>query len=363
MGQPASLARCFRFHRGHGQEQTNRCLGFKMTGTFTTRNHYNPCFWTALWNKEYYAQYCTNERSRKPARDQVVYALNLNANKILKTKVEQVHFHKDLGVAAITPESAKRFCARWYPEKYDTFCEDIASHPETVYLDFEDILSGMETQASYSSLMQAAKLGSLTSVEHKGFLTCLLIMHAMRSYEFMSMLVDMTNSEDVDKWEYFWLLKKTWSSQSFLARAVTVPAFSEWTLWRTSDHTFPLCDSPVMMDRDSLMAVLSPRLLLEINLNIRRPEQYWRVCDEVPGHVLAAFRRRSIANSFREIIFHDQAILEEWKSSDHARARIMALRDPSNLKTCIEEGASRIIFGLKGFDRLDNAGQFSTSLH
>ena len=108
------------------------------------------------------------------------------------------------------------------------------------------------------------------------------------------------------------------------------------------------------MDRDSLMAVLSPRLLLEINLDARRPEQHWRVCDEVPRHVLAEFRRRSIANSFTEIIFHDQVILKEWQSSDHARARIAALRDPSNLGDCLKEAASRITFGLNGFGRLNS---------
>ncbi len=206
--------------------------------------------------------------------------------------------------------------------------------------------------------MQAAKLVGLASVEHKGFLTCWLIEHVMRSYEFMSMSVDRMAGLGVDKWEYFWLLKSTWSSRSFLYRAVTVPAFSEWTLWRTSDHMFPLCDSPVLMDRDSLMAVLSPRLLLEINLNARRPETFWRMRDEAPRHVLAEFRLRSIANSFNEIIFHDQVTLKEWQSSDHARARIVALRDPSSLRKCLEEAASRITFGLNGFGRLDSHGAF-----
>ncbi len=113
-----------------------------MTEMFTARNHYNPCFWTALWNKDYYVQYCAGKGLR--ARDQPIYALNLRADKILSTKCERVHFHRNLGVAEITPESAKRFCKRWFPDKYDAFCKDIALHPEPVYIDFEDILSGME---------------------------------------------------------------------------------------------------------------------------------------------------------------------------------------------------------------------------
>jgi hypothetical protein len=97
-----------------------------------------------------------------------VYALNLRADKILETTVERVHYHKDLGVAEITAESAKEFCLRWYPEKYDNIAESSTHNDATYYLDFEETLSGLEKAAKYSNLMLAAKLGTLASVEHKG---------------------------------------------------------------------------------------------------------------------------------------------------------------------------------------------------
>ena len=320
--------------------------------TFTKRNHYNPCFWTALWNEGYYSRYCSGRASRDVPRKQPIYALNFRAGKILSTTVERVHFHKNLGVAEITPESAKRFSARWYPDKYEHIADYVATHPEVFYLDFEDILTGMETTAHYSSLMQVAKFGDLPSVQHKGFLMCILMIHAMRSFEFMSAAIADMGTSGIDKWEYFWMLKNAWSSRSFLARAVTAPAFAEWTLWRTTDHAFPLCDSPVMINRDSLMATLSPRLLLDINLNVSRPEQYWRLRDDMPKHKIAEFRRRSIANTFKEIIFPDPHVLREWLSSDHAMARIASLRDPISTRQCIEEAASRVIYGIGGFGRV-----------
>jgi hypothetical protein len=107
-----------------------------------------------------------------------------------------------------------------------------------------------------------------------------------------------------------------------------------------------------MMDRDSLMAPLSPRLLLEIDLNVRRPEQYRRIRDDIPGHKLGEFQRRSIANTFKEIIFHDPQILEQWLSSDHAAARIAALHYPTTARQCVEEAAWRVTYGLSGFGRL-----------
>jgi hypothetical protein len=317
----------------------------------TKRNHYNPCFWTALWNEDYYSRYNSGLTQNEEPRHQQVYALNFRAGKILSTKVEQVHFHKNLGIAEITPESAKRFCARRYPEKYEGLVDYVSTHPEVSFLDFEDILTGLETKG-YSWLMDAARFGGLQSIEHQGFLACILMIHAMRSFEFMSAAITATGAVGVDKWEYFWLLKNAWSSRSILARAVTPLALAEWTLWRTSDHAFPLCDSPVMIDRNSLMAVLSPRLLLYIDLKISQPEQSWRLRDDIPKHVLAEFRRRSIANSFKEVIFSDPQVLQEWLSSDHAADRIAALGDPVRARLCIEEAAARVTYGIGGFGRM-----------
>lgn len=177
------------------------------------------------------------------------------------------------------------------------------------------------------------------------------MIHAMRSFEFMSAAIAGMGTAGIEKWEYFWMLKNASASRSFLARAVTAPSFAEWTLWRTPDHTFPLCDSPVMIGRDSLMATLSPRLLLEIDLNASRPEQYWRLRDDLPKHKIAEWRR-SIANTFKEVIFSDPQILSEWLSSDHAATRIETLRDPVRSRQSIEEAAARVMYGIGGFGRV-----------
>ena len=76
---------------------------------FTWRNHYNPCFWTALWNRAYFEAWRAGTADVARAREQTVYALNLRGDKIRQTNVDGVHFEKNLGVAEITPESAKDF--------------------------------------------------------------------------------------------------------------------------------------------------------------------------------------------------------------------------------------------------------------
>ena len=76
------------------------------------RNHYNPCFWTALWNQQFLTDFCAGKTERGRARVQLVHTLNLRSNKIFETKVENLHYDKDLGFAELTPASMLDFCRR-----------------------------------------------------------------------------------------------------------------------------------------------------------------------------------------------------------------------------------------------------------
>ena len=302
--------------------------------------------------KIFYACFCADLQHSEP-RKQVVHSLNLYSGRIYPTTIERVHFQKGLGVAEITPESAVNYCEKWFAEKVAELKDYVATNPKNVYMDFEEILEGMEKQHAYQALMRAARIGNFESVSHKGFVACFLLIHAMRSIELMTTATRRAAANGMAKWEYLKLLRDTWCNPSALACAVLVPAFSEWTLWRTAEHTFPLCDSPMMLDRDSVMAVLSPRLLLDINLNVSRPESYWRIRDELPRNKLAEFRRRSIGNTFREIIYHDTSVLREWMKSEHAKRRMERLRDAKAREQCEEEAADRVVFGIGGFGRGD----------
>ena len=197
---------------------------------FTKRNLYNPCFWTAYWNPEYFTAAAEGRDLPGAARDQVVFALNLRADKVLNAPVRELHYDKGLGVAEITPDSMMRFCKRWYPSEYRNLEEYVQKNPETLYMDFEDILAGIEEKGGYDALIEAVKNGNLSSVQHKGFLTCVIIIHALRSHEMMNSMIETTSISGIDKWEYFWLLKNAWGNPLALARAVTPLAFSQWIL-------------------------------------------------------------------------------------------------------------------------------------
>lgn len=115
------------------------------------KNHFNPCFWTAYWNLDYYSTVTTTDHRPDP-RKQRIFALNVRANKILHLTVENVHFDKHIAVAEITPNGYKSFCKRHFPNEYKAVCQYVDSNPETVYLDFEPILTGIENSPAYQIL-------------------------------------------------------------------------------------------------------------------------------------------------------------------------------------------------------------------
>ena len=73
------------------------------------------------------------------------------------------------------------------------------------------------------------------------------------------------------------------------------------------------------------MVTLSPRLLLEINLRVQ--DLGLRHRNSIEPEKLSEFRRRTIDNTFREIIFGDRKLLEEWQVDPAFQARVERVRD------------------------------------
>jgi hypothetical protein len=200
--------------------------------------------------------------------------------------------------------------------------------------------------------MEAVRSERILSAAHKGFLACGLMMHAMRSYELSTSMIEARQGRQPSKWQYLWLLKTVWGNELVLLRAVMPLVMGQWTLWRTADPTFPLCDSPVVIHRDGLVAVLSPRLLLQIDLTVTRPEDHWILRDEVPTQDLDAFRGALLGNAFKELVAWDRSTLERWGSDLRCRKRIEALSSQEGRDADIAGAAERVVWGVMGFGRV-----------
>jgi hypothetical protein len=72
------------------------------------------------------------------------------------------------------------------------------------------------------------------------------------------------------------------------------------------------------------MVTLSPRLLLEINLRVQ--DLGLRHRNSIEPEKLSEFRRRTIDNTFREVIFGDRKLLEEWYVDPAFQKRVERVR-------------------------------------
>jgi len=322
---------------------------WNLSACFAKRNHYNPCFWTALWNTDYYDAFLAGREADLVARKQTVHSLNAHSGKILKTSVERVHFDKGLGVAELTPAYMKRFAARWFPGGYQKLARYVDAHPDTLYIDFEDVLNGVERRGLYDSILKAARSVGISNPEHKGFITAALIIHATRSHEMTTTALERAAEAGLGRFDYFWNLKNAWGDPLTLARAGHPLAGAKWVLYRTKRHRFPLCDSPVMIERNKLTAILSPRLLLRIDLGTPSREDQWEAVDGISSGRFRQFQRLAIASTYREIIFSDTGELARWRDTSAFQERMKTLVDPTTARRARQEGAARVLWALGGF--------------
>lgn len=306
----------------------------------TIRNHYNPCFWTAHWNSQYFAHAAAGD-PLPSARAQRVHVLSVKADRIFESTVENVHYDKHLGMAEISREAAENFSRRYHPEQHEAFLVGNADAEYPVFLDFEQLVTQMEQMDPYRVLIDTVRRGHIVQREEKALLAILLVFQFFRSHAIMTSMIDFQAELQIPKFEHFVTLKWMLGDPQFLLRVVKPLMESRWTFYATTGDTFPLCDTPVLIQPENILFALSPRLLLEVDRTIASADDLWRHRNGVPRHTLAAFRRRTISNTFREIIFGDPSVLEEWRDTREFRARVALIGEIKSYNRLVQAEGGR----------------------
>jgi hypothetical protein len=306
--------------------------------SLTQKNHYNPCFWTAHWNPVYFASVRQN-RPIPSARDQRVAVLSVKADKVYHNAVKNVHFEPNLGIAEVTMESADDFCRRNRPEIYESFKQTLKPEDYPVIIDFESLFGGLEGLRPYQALLEVIKKNCITSAEEKIQIAHFILYQRSRCHAVMNAILEQSGKMGRDKFEPLIFLKWALSETRFLHPQIERMTLSRWMLYRLDHDTFPLSDSAVLLKPGSIMATLSPRLLLEINLGVQELGQFHQ--NWIEPEKLAEFRRRTIGNTFREIIFGDQKVLEEWQRDPCFRQRVETIRNLKDYDALVQADRDR----------------------
>jgi len=260
----------------------------------------------------------------------MVYVLSVKSGKIFYSKVENVHFDKNLGMAEVTFEASMNFCKRYHPEEFEEFRNRNKPEDYPVFIDLEDLLTYIEGLKIYSILLETIRNQTIITPFEKGSLACFVYIQLLRGHAAMNSLLEWNAEIGKNKFEYFVLLKWALSNKRFLHKQIDPILLARWVFYRTPVDTFPLSDSPVLLKGESVMVRLSPRLLLEILPQPALDEISWDVKEGIDKHKLEEFRRRTIGNTFREIIFSNKELLEEWRQTEAFEKRVSII---SNMKS------------------------------
>jgi hypothetical protein len=151
-----------------------------------------------------------------------------------------------------------------------------------------------------------------------------IIWQILRSHKVIRAMLEFGRKAGKEKFEVLMDLKWTLSDGDFMVKAISPLCESRWRLFHLDQDTFPLTDLAVLVEPDTIMVALSPRHLLMAERNVK-DYSCWQRTRIDPG-LLAEFRRRTIDNTFREIIFSDRRVLEEWRADPHFQRRVELLK-------------------------------------
>lgn len=288
----------------------------------TKKNHFNPCFWTVYWNFDYIKSKRENKEFSITARDQKVFSLNLRSDKILNPKTEDIFFEKKAGLATITVDAALDFTLRNFPESYD---EIKASSTGNLTIDFEDHFSKMEE--AYRPALEKLILSDIDiDIEEKVHIAHFMIYQILRNPTTFNAMEMFFKNQRMEKFEMLYQLKHQLSNANYMKQLIVPLVAPNWTIYRLKKNVFPLSDCPLLSKKFSLMFVIAPDIMIEIDMkkqpteillcNIKKRISYFKYLD---------FLRRTINGSSREIIFGDKKLLEKIKRKRSYKIRINQL--------------------------------------
>ncbi len=289
----------------------------------TIKSHYNPCFWTAHWNAAYFRA-IRNGTAPSP-RDQLVSVLNIRGNNIYTNTVENVHRETN-GVLEVTKEQAKRSCQLWMPESYlDAWAQIDASPGEGYVYAVENLFTFLENSSFYQVLRSVIKKGGICHAAEKVNLAGVIVLQLLRNAELLKAIGDALVAQGRNRFDLFLALTRFLNDIQFIQQIIPDVAHGRWTFYKTDNDQFPLADSAVMVEADSKMIPLSPRLLLEVQGSDPGLATGYTFCNFVPAAKMEEFRKRTIGNTFKEIIFSNDILLQNWKDTPEFVARKLAI--------------------------------------
>lgn len=272
--------------------------------SITKNTHYIPCLWSAYWNSNYF--YSTSKSLQ--ARKQVVYSLNIPSKKILQPKVENLFFEKRMGLADLNKEEVIKYYKR------NGMMYDETQMSGNLTWDFENFFTLMDA-SSEKVLTKVIRTGNIVTLEEKAELAWFIYTLQVRNYITFNKALDTFDLFDRPKFELLLNIKWTLGDTNLMMNLIAPFLTGTWTLYRSKEFKFPICDNPILMyGRSNFFLAISPKHLLMVEINKPVNVTTAPVCYHKPlpyFFVYSDFIKRTIRNAKRDIIFPEPKLLEQ----------------------------------------------------
>lgn len=281
----------------------------------TSKPHFIPCFWSALWNKQYYSDFKSNSINQEKCREVRLFLLSKN-RKDSNPKAKRVFVWKKLGLIRITPHELRMMKTRGQGI-FKSIGDNGVVDDETDRFDvsFEDIYSGIEKEVGYCNVLNIVKQGTVNS-EDRIYISTFLVYHSLRSPYCISQLkLKYGHSENPEfeaykEW-YQWIIG---GKQERIAQLASLHYSSYWTLYNRETADVPLSDNPILQSGKKIYAILSPEYVLEIDCcKPQKPSAVQYSVLDVSKYL--ELKTEIIKQCSYDLVFNDFAVLNEWKSS------------------------------------------------
>lgn len=292
----------------------------------TRKTHYNPCFWTAFWNQDYYEAILSNTINNLNCRSQYVFSLNLRSNMIRSTIVENVFYENNLGISRSNSNDIVGFIKDTLPyksNKYKKGFDYCKTHSFTISSGLENIFTTMEDTV-YKPMINIIKREEILDHNDKIVISAFIYFHLVRNPSFINNLFNNLRGGGISKIENFRILKNILSKPKDLGRFISTLIYFQWVTYKLNKHTFPLSDSPLIYN-GNIFVPISPRLLVEINPGISGDSDKVIKYFDITEAKYNEFRSKTIEATYREIVFCDKSTLTNWQNTFDYQKRLIIL--------------------------------------
>lgn len=296
----------------------------------TYKTHYNPCFWTAYWNEEYLNQIENAQSATKhfTAREQKVYCLKPQTNRAFIQKTDKIFYEEGTGLSYMDDEEILDFTKRNFPDQYEGILKYLADNGDGIFmLDFENVFTGLENLVKdYLTKVNVDKV--IATTEEKTHLSMFIFLQHMRNPTVINPMIQSFIQDKYPRFEFFVNFRHFIEDRNALLRAIFPIITSKWTLYVCDESTFPLCDTSVLRDKNTIFFPLSPKMLLEVDLGkVDHRQLQCNVKYSIGFSKYYDFEKLMIRNFNEYIIFPSFKKLEILRQSQLYKDRVKFLQN------------------------------------